>query len=1325
MTTHYDARNSKPPARTNSAGTVGQLSGVPAQTLSLPPNSVPLQTITSSISTNSTLYDTIGPAPKRQKTHGGYASITGLVNSYIVLEKSSNLFPSKTLSEVGVIARPTQTESTRTISTTTSVLIPSSPTRPHLKPLRKPGVARLSLSKSVNEEVQTKPYALEVPKIAPQYENHTSTDFFPWLGTHQEDILGEISTKNGFYDRTLATPQEYNSGARSIIWTNLKHKSGLQILSSLFVSVLDRRQKGGIVTAKCTFKPPPRVTLTDAKRESWLRDLASSTIPLRRLSRTIPHGIRGKSLLDHCLAKKIPVSRAVWLAKCVGANEIRAFKRKGTSGAFATGGESKWIREWTANVEQFVEVIVRSCGSPEWQLDLTYGLQLVKHIYSEHLLNKQHFLDWILTSFQDSDFSLLPSWFLVLQGYFDDITCQIPLGRRLVKALLERLHKISNVDIGNISDSISKKLFTALRSLILSYPSYILVPDSWAKYEPILKACTPRSDTRWASRIKQIETRNFRLIEKSAEALRDSGTTSRKRFIDLLDTSQVASDISILSMKSLDTLENRALLIYTLLEWSTTPYRTGLQRTYVALRLLRLWNDEGLDLDRSVLQFLGKASTAAAVDRKAIYRLISEMIRTGLFSISKYLQWLIAGGSRIEHAVSVSADAFELELLNNIPLCDLPLHVLNLRTILITINSVSCSNNYDNEEAVKQNLGTHISVLKTSCIQHQEGDLTTALANLSGTTKYSISRWIRDRVGDECSCTKGAGSGKTDDDLSRASISLADFYAVRHVLETLEDFPMLAEVLILLCASDKKPLLEAIAETVNQHVEVFRAIGAAEDLFLRLVSRTKGIYTRDQSNKSILSSLVDIGENFPNRGATVLKLMQEIGFCDPKTAIVARSPISDTMADAVQSGDSNFLEELETMLSGGVCLDKPILHGIFTTISERVRTAWFDDDPIKCRYISLLSQLRSIDNHETSIQYKPRLAQFGTQDVGPFVVFNASINQEIRTLLRFANDFNIRLCQLKLKIMLNVPQDHVHDSDTFREECTTVLVEEATSTFKSRPEIWLSFLSSLPQPNAEMFYARCTLKLLATMPECALETSTPKYTPHLSVVNIDALLASIAALEDRLSSMPSIDSIAMMSMKISQVHSYIQARDRGLGSQHEGESHINRVRRRVEQDNVLRGIHVLLRLLTIHQSVIRNIGFPQETLCKFLLSLSLLATTSKLKANRLLSNTVLDAIALFSDLLCPESWSYCTAVLADQQHLHDYPLRKIFTSANDESDWLHVTGLCKMSTVLAETITPVPFPIRRWEMVQDATPMIGENDTSLSLTLFGAKKAVL
>jgi mediator of RNA polymerase II transcription subunit 12 len=198
-------------------------------------------------------------------------------------------------------------------------------------------------------------------------------DFFPWTGNHAEDHFNDTIIKLGYFDDAKAHPTRNELGSAKAFFPALRHKPGLQTLSALLVSVLEQRRAHGQITSNSTFKPPPRVTLTDTKRESWLRDLANPTISLRRLSRTIPHGIRGKVLLDQCLGKNIPTERAVWLAKCVGANEIRSFKRKGASGSFALGGEAKWIRDWTVFVEQFVEGIVNACGEKDWKLRIGYA----------------------------------------------------------------------------------------------------------------------------------------------------------------------------------------------------------------------------------------------------------------------------------------------------------------------------------------------------------------------------------------------------------------------------------------------------------------------------------------------------------------------------------------------------------------------------------------------------------------------------------------------------------------------------------------------------------------------------------------------------------------------------------------------------------------------------------------------------------------------------------------------------------------------------------------------------------------------------------------
>lgn len=242
----------------------------------------------------------------------------------------------------------------------------------------------------VKKDSRPKPYTVEVPPAAPRYlvlNNKTDllsrsgntnggptahADFNPWMGDGPEDHFTQTFIQTGFFDKNPVAQAE-TSSAKGAIFPAIKHKSGLQALSTVFTGILASRRQNGQINSASTFKPPPRVTLTDTKREAWLKDLANSATSLRRLSRTIPHGIRGKGLLEQCLNKNVPTDRAVWLAKCVGANEIRAFKRKGVNGAVVMGGETKWIRDWTMFVEQFVDTVVSSFGDADWKNKVNYA----------------------------------------------------------------------------------------------------------------------------------------------------------------------------------------------------------------------------------------------------------------------------------------------------------------------------------------------------------------------------------------------------------------------------------------------------------------------------------------------------------------------------------------------------------------------------------------------------------------------------------------------------------------------------------------------------------------------------------------------------------------------------------------------------------------------------------------------------------------------------------------------------------------------------------------------------------------------------------------
>ena len=200
--------------------------------------------------------------------------------------------------------------------------------------------------------------------------NARELDCMPWEGKGPEDQMTEKAIKEGYSEKSPVC-NELNT-ARPSFWAQLKSGVGLTCLSALYADVLSQKQQLGRVDGLSTFKPPPRVTLTDTKREAWLRDLADPSLPLKRLSRTIPHGLRGRVLLEQCLTKAVPINRAVWLAKCVGANELRAFRRKGVTGAATAGNEENWSLEWTLAVEAFSLDCIKSLEEQGRKERITY-----------------------------------------------------------------------------------------------------------------------------------------------------------------------------------------------------------------------------------------------------------------------------------------------------------------------------------------------------------------------------------------------------------------------------------------------------------------------------------------------------------------------------------------------------------------------------------------------------------------------------------------------------------------------------------------------------------------------------------------------------------------------------------------------------------------------------------------------------------------------------------------------------------------------------------------------------------------------------------------
>ena len=76
---------------------------------------------------------------------------------------------------------------------------------------------------------------------------------------------------------------------------------------------------------------------------------------------------------------------------------------------------------------------------------LTEGssIRLSTHLYTEQLVDRDHYVDWLVAGLEGSPQSRLPMWMLIIQIYWKDLVRQRKYGRRLAAALLSHLQTVN------------------------------------------------------------------------------------------------------------------------------------------------------------------------------------------------------------------------------------------------------------------------------------------------------------------------------------------------------------------------------------------------------------------------------------------------------------------------------------------------------------------------------------------------------------------------------------------------------------------------------------------------------------------------------------------------------------------------------------------------------------------------------------------------------------------------------------------------------------------------------------------------------------------
>ncbi|KAK9322206.1 hypothetical protein V1517DRAFT_324025 [Lipomyces orientalis] len=539
-------------------------------------------------------------------------------------------------------------------------------------------------------------------------------DFFPWKGTHGEDSLTESYIQHGFEDKPFLSNE--TGSARAILHGPLRQNASLNALSIFMMNAIDKRQELNKIMPPTTFKPPPRVTLTDHKREAWLRDLASSSVPLRRLSRTIPHGVRNRVLVEQCCNKAVPIHRAVWFARCVGANELRGLKRKGTH-ASISDAETQWVREWTIQFTAFIEKVVSECGQlgdavakqtgpiPKWRERMEYAIRFASHLYSEDLIDRNYFLDWTITQFEKSSPYRIPISLLIVRLFWSQIISHPAKSRKLAEALLHHVKLIS----GDLESQtlqaesyrqLLHKLSTCVYKLSCTSSDAFVMPGNWPSIRPVLQRALAlvNIDNRGSENVfEKIALANTSLAHQQS-LLSLSGTLSnnseeeqRERLLVVLrnvtapyDIDQISDELLIaVSMPppSYDGNEYKRL-VHVLCEWAVCSSHGQTGPIDLATSMLKKWVSLGKPVFDSIFSLFDTFLDMNGLDLDMFKILLKQLLDKEVFAADYYIRRVIARGIFLLPAFKdkIRCHGF---ILAHLPLDGYPLSLQNQRDILL------------------------------------------------------------------------------------------------------------------------------------------------------------------------------------------------------------------------------------------------------------------------------------------------------------------------------------------------------------------------------------------------------------------------------------------------------------------------------------------------------------------------------------------------------------------------------------------------------------------------------------------------------------------
>lgn len=540
-----------------------------------------------------------------------------------------------------------------------------------------------------------------------------------------------------------------------------------------------------------------------------------------------------------------------------------------------------------------------------------------------------------------------------------------------------------------------------MRTLLANNPESFLSPGLWPRHQDALKAFLLPDDVASQGALQRVNARNARLVVANNTISRPAG---RQHLVKLLDSTMQGPSDRELPAKCLAAVDDKVELVKAVVEWATSVHRPGVAKAYVATRLLKAWSTPALSTTQVILDILVDICPSDKLRKKAVFHLIAELVRSGLFSVPKYMQWLIGRGG-LHDAADIDPDDGPCE---SRLLVELPVHYLS--------------------ESQKTQRGNLLRRAGKYSILDEANDISNALACVDDTLGFAphLGKVVADRkrlplrklLRRTCSSSKAVQTSigahlcdaLTSDLLDKVdtAVALSIFVSVRLILETTQDFFSLCQVLKHCAATSNFDVLAAGADTINSHLEIFLSLGTADTLFDELASRLKSINCEQGVARPLLAALCSLAQRLQNREVAAKQLLRDLEQSDRKSAIDACSPVSDSMVAQTQNRESELSEQIDKLLASGNMVDAPTMNRLFRDIIPKVEDGWAKADGRRTIFASLLSRLRVFDaqhfdklmadwiNHVGTLRDRPKLSE-----LYPLLVNLGCLS--VSTLLHVAN----------------------------------------------------------------------------------------------------------------------------------------------------------------------------------------------------------------------------------------------------------------------------------------------------------------------------------